>query len=163
MRFTTKTEYGLVCLMYMARHTQDGKTEHCTIKELSGAEEYSPAYTEKILQALRGAGIVTAHHGNQGGYTLARPAAEIKVKEIIEALEGSTFDVFCEPDVRKEITCTHFSFCGVKPLWEKSKDVLNQFYSYVTLDMLMRNAMQSAEVTVKFPDNTPVLKGKENE
>ena len=144
MRFTTKTEYGLVCLMYMARHTQDGKTEHCTIKELSGAEEYSPAYTEKILQALRTAGIVTAHHGNQGGYALARPAAEITVKEIIEALEGSTFDVFCEPDVRKEITCTHFPRCGIKPLWEKTKDILDHFYGSITLEMLANNTLDSS-------------------
>lgn len=151
MRFTTKTEYGLVCLIYMARHAQEGKTEPCTIKALSGAEEFSPAYTEKILQSLRAAGIVKAHHGNQGGYALSRPASEIRVKEIIEALEGSTFDVFCEPDVRKEITCTHFNFCGVKPLWEKSKDVLNQFYNFVTLEMLMNNAMLQAEVSVQFP------------
>lgn len=151
MRFTTKTEYGLVCLIYMARHIQDGKAEPCTIKQLSGAEEFSPAYTEKILQSLRAAGIVTAHHGNQGGYVLARPASEIKVKEIIEALEGSTFDVFCEPDVRKEITCTHFELCGVKPLWAKSKELLNQFYDFVTLEMLMKNSMQNAEVAVHFP------------
>ncbi len=152
MRFTTKTEYGIVALMYMARHAELGKTEPCTIKELSGAEEFSPAYTEKILQSLRAAGIVNAVHGNHGGYVLARPAAEIKVKEVIEALEGSTFDVFCEPDTRKEITCTHYSFCGIKPLWEKSKDVLNQFYSHITLDMLMKSALESAEVSLKFPE-----------
>ncbi len=150
MRFTTKTEYGLVCLIYMARHMEGGKTEPCTIKELSGAEEFSPAYTEKILQSLRAAGIVTALHGNQGGYVLARPATEITVKEIIEALEGSTFDVFCEPDNRKEITCTHFSLCGIKPLWGKSREVLNQFYSSVTLDMLVKGHLESAEVKLLF-------------
>lgn len=150
MRFTTKTEYGLVCLIYLAKHAQAGKL--CTIKELSGAEELSVTYTEKILQTLRSAGIVTAHHGNQGGYGLARPASEITVKEIIEALEGSTFDIFCEPDNRKDITCTHFSFCGMKPLWHKSKEVLNQFYQFVTLEMLMSGALESAEVSLKFPE-----------
>ena len=152
MRFTTKTEYGLVALMYMARHEQNRKSVPCTIKELSGAEEFSPTYTEKILQSLRAAGIVTAHHGNHGGYSLARPASQITVREIIEALEGATFDVFCEPDVRKEITCTHFSLCGIKPLWEKSKEVLNQFYAFITLDMLMKSALESAEVSLKFPE-----------
>ncbi len=151
MRFTTKTEYGLVCLIYMAKHSES-KPEPFTIKELSAAEGFSPTYMEKILQSLRAAKIVVSHHGQQGGYALARPAAQITVLEIIEALEGSTFDVFCEPDVRKEITCNHFSLCGMKPLWGKSKEVLDQFYASITLDMLVKNGLQSAEVMLKFPE-----------
>lgn len=141
MRFTTKTEYGLVCLIYMARQA-DLKLDPVTIKELATAEQYSQTYTEKILQHLRAMGIVSAQHGNQGGYVLSRPPVEITLREIIEALEGNTFDVFCEPDVRKEITCTHFSLCGVKPIWHKTKELLDQFYGSITLDMLARNQFQ---------------------
>ena len=54
MRFTTKTEYGLVCLTYMARHS-NGEMHPITIKELVGAEDFSAAYIEKILQSLRAA------------------------------------------------------------------------------------------------------------
>jgi Rrf2 family protein len=110
-----------------------------SIKEIVTAEQYSQAYTEKILQNLRTAGIVAAQHGNQGGYVLARHPSEITFKEIVEALEGHTFDVFCEPDIRKEITCTHFNLCGVKPVWQKTKDILDQFYASVTLDMMAKN------------------------
>lgn len=138
MRFTTKTEYGIICLIYMARQ---GKLnlDPVTIKEIVTAEQYSQAYTEKILQNLRGAGIVAAQHGNQGGYVLSRPPAEITLKEIVEALEGHTFDVFCEPEVRKDITCTHFTLCGVKPVWQKTKDILDQFYGSISLDMMAKN------------------------
>ncbi len=138
MRFTTKTEYGMICLVYMARRS-DMQLDPVSIKELAGAEQYSQAYTEKILQNLRIAGIVTSQHGNQGGYVLARHPSEIKLREVIEALEGHTFDVFCEPDVRKDITCTHFSLCGVKPVWHKTKEVLDQFFDSITLDMLAKN------------------------
>ena len=144
MRFTTKTEYGLVALIYMARQS-NGQTHPITTKELVGAEDFSPAYTEKILQSLRTAGIVTAHHGSHGGYVLARPASSITVKEVIDALEGATFDVFCEPDVRKDITCTHFSLCGIKPLWGKTKGLLDHFYESITLDMLAKNELKSEE------------------
>ena len=138
MRFTTKTEYGLICLIYMARHA--GRTiDPVSIKEIVAAEKYSQAYTEKILQNLRNAGIVAAQHGNQGGYILNRAPSEITFKEIVEALEGHTFDVFCEPDIRKEITCTHFNLCGVKPVWQKTKDILDQFYGSITLDMMAKN------------------------
>ena len=104
MRFTTKTEYGLVCLIYMARHF-NGAPHPITTKELVGAEDFSPAYTEKILQALRSAGIVNAVHGSHGGYVLAKPSSEITVKEVIDALEGATFDIFCEPDEIGRASC----------------------------------------------------------
>lgn len=141
MRFTTKTEYGLVCLIYMARHA-DGQGNPITTKELVGAEDFSVTYIEKILQSLRAAKIVNAMHGSHGGYVLARSASEITVKEVVDALEGSTFDIFCEPEVRKDITCTHFSLCGIKPLWGKTKDMLDHFYEGITLEMLAQNKLK---------------------
>lgn len=143
MRFTTKTEYGLVALIYMARQSEMNLNP-VTIKELVQAEHFSSTYTEKILQSLRAAGILTSQQGNHGGYALARKPTEITLKEIIDALEGATFDVFCEPDVRKEITCTHFPMCGIKPLWEKTKELLDGFYDGITLDMLAKNAVSFA-------------------
>ena len=145
MRFTTKTEYGLVCLIYMARHS-NGEAHPITIKELVGAEDFSSTYIEKILQGLRSAGIVNAVHGSHGGYVLARPASEITVKEVIDALEGATFDIFCEPEIRKDITCTHFSLCGIKPLWGKTKEMLDHFYEDITLEILAQNKLKFEEI-----------------
>ena len=139
MKYTTKTEYGLVCMLYMAKHPE--KTRF-TIKELAKQENYPLPYIEKILQALRQAKLVVAQHGNQGGYSLAKKASEITLKEIVDALEGSTFDVFCAPTVREDIVCTHFCLCGVKPVWRKTKELLDQFYDSVTLEMLMKNEIE---------------------
>ena len=140
MRFTTKTEYGLICLIYIARQ----KPGHMvSVKEIVERERFSSTYIEKILQKLRAAHIVIAHHGKQGGYELARAASQITLKEIIEALEGgATFDMnlvaggFCGPEVREKIVCTHFSMCGLKPVWQKTKDLLDHFYHSMTLDMI---------------------------
>jgi Rrf2 family protein len=140
MRFTTKTEYGLVCLIYMARRG-DMALNPVTIKELVTAEQYSQTYTEKILQHLRVAGIVSSQQGNHGGYVLSRSPVQITLKEIIEALEGQTFDIFCEPGTREEITCTHFSMCGVKPIWHKTKELLDDFYGSINLDQLAKKEL----------------------
>ena len=142
MKFTTKTEYGLVCLIYMARHMD---RDLITIKELAQEEKFSIPYLEKILQRLRAAGIVTAHHGKQGGYHLARYPSEITLKDIVNALEGQTFEVYCEPDLRKEIVCTHFSLCGIRPVWAKIKSLLDEFFGTVTLETLSKheNAVKS--------------------
>ena len=138
MRFTTKTEYGLVCMIYMAKHAKNGGRP-ITIKEIAEKEHYPVAYIEKILQALRQANLVISHHGNQGGYSLAKKPSEITLKQVVDVLEGGTFQVFCEPDTREEIVCTHFCMCGVKPIWRKTKMLLDKFYDSITLETLTNN------------------------
>ena len=135
MRYTTKTEYGLICMVYMAKHSEK---DWISIKEIAKEENYSVSYIEKILQALRQANLVTSQQGNHGGYALARRPSEITLRQIIDALEGSTFDAFCEPQVREEIVCNHICMCGAKPIWKKTKEVLDHFYDSITLETLIR-------------------------
>ena len=159
MRFTTKTEYGLICLVYMARNSS---ADLITIKEIVKKERFSATYLEKILQKLRSANIVVSHQGKQGGYALARKPSEITLRQIIEALEGQTFDLFCEPDIREEIVCTHFSLCGLKPIWEKTKNVLDDFFGSITLEMIARqnqngNFVKKEEVNTSQPNSSQNL------
>ena len=140
MRYTTKTEYGLVCLVYIARKGSKGSV---TIKEIAEKEQFSPAYIEKIFQGLRVANIVLSHPGKQGGFSLSRDPSQITLKEIIEALEGQTFDVFCEPDVRDNIVCTHFGMCGIRPVWDKTKELLDSLYGSLTLEMIAKGELEA--------------------
>ena len=133
MRFTTKTEYGLVCLIHLARNYP---AHLLTIKDIAKQESFSVTYIEKILQRLRAANVVASHQGNHGGYSLARHPSPITLKEIIEALEGYTFDVFCEPHVRMEIVCNHFGLCVLNPVWIKTKALLDNYYGSVTLESI---------------------------
>ena len=143
MKFTTKTEYGLVCLVYMARQSP---VHTVTIREIVQSEQFSATYIEKILQKLRAANIVTSQQGKQGGFALARHPSQITLKEIIEVLEGgatfdvnhNTFGVFCAPAIREKIVCTHFSMCGVRPVWNKTKELLDHFYGSVTLETIAK-------------------------
>ncbi len=136
MKYTTKTEYGLVCLVYMTRHID---REVITVNDIVKREQFSPSYIEKIFQKLRAANIVRAHHGKQGGYALARHPSKITMKEIINALEGGTFDVFCKPKIRRHIVCTHFCMCAVRPVWERTKKMLDDFYDLITLEMIAKD------------------------
>ncbi|MDA9101206.1 Rrf2 family transcriptional regulator [Omnitrophica bacterium] len=135
MRFTTKTEYGLICLLYMARN----KGGHpVTTKDIVKGEKFSLSFTEKILQKLRAAGIVRSLQGNQGGYELAKDPVEITLKDIIEILDGTTFEVFCDRATRNDIVCTHFTLCELKPVWHQTKEMLDGFFEAITLDKLAR-------------------------
>ncbi|MSR78191.1 MAG: Rrf2 family transcriptional regulator [Candidatus Omnitrophica bacterium] len=150
MRFTTRTEYGLICLIYMA-HQKDGHP--ITTKEIVSGEGFSLTFTEKILQKLRLAKIVESLQGNHGGYVLARSPSKINLREIVEALEGHTFDVFCEPKTRNDIVCNHFHLCGLKPIWRKTKDLLDGFFEDITLEQIASkndmNLEKSAQVAKK--------------
>ena len=139
MRFTTRTEYGFVCMVYLAKNADHGWV---SIKEMAEHENYPVAYVEKILQPLRKAKLVTSQQGNHGGYALARKPSEITIRQIIDALEGATFEVFCAPEIREDIVCTHFCLCGIKPIWRKTKELLDKFYDSITLEMLTKNELE---------------------
>ena len=157
MRFTTKTEYGLNCLVFMARQTPGGVA---TIKDIAARENFSTTYIEKILQRLRNRGIVVSHQGKNGGYELARHPSEITLKEIIEALEGETFDVFCEPKVREHIVCTHYCLCGIRPVWAKTKELLDNFFSSVTLEVLAKEEKEAQNLISTISGPKMVVKAK---
>jgi Rrf2 family protein len=105
-------------------------------RDIVKGEKYSPTFTEKILQRLKAAKIVSSQQGNGGGYVLAKPASEITIRAVIEALEGQTFEVFCQPRERKEIVCNHSTICDVSSIWYKTKELLDQFYGSITLEMV---------------------------
>ena len=139
MKYTTKTEYGLICMIHMAQREPE---KRFTIKELAAQENYPVPYIEKILQALRHGGLVESYSGHNGGYALVKKPSEITLRQIIDTLEGSTFDIFCNNDVREDIVCNHICMCGAKPIWKKTKELLDNFYHSLTLEMLAQPQAQ---------------------
>ena len=126
-------------MVNLARHADKG---WMSIKEIAAQENYPMPYIEKIVQALRQAKLVKSHQGNHGGYALARKPSDITLRQVIDALEGGTFEVFCAPETRPDIVCTHFCLCGVKPVWRKTKQILDRFYDSITLEMMTKDEIE---------------------
>jgi Rrf2 family protein len=82
---TTSVEYSLHCLLWLAA---SGDTPMSS-RELAELQGVSPSFLAKIFPKLEKAGIVAASEGVRGGYRLARPAGEITVLEIVDAVEGA--------------------------------------------------------------------------
>jgi Rrf2 family protein len=92
VRITTWAEYGLICALHLARRDEEGPV---TGREIAARERLPGDYVEQILLRLRRAEIVRSQRGARGGYLLARAAADISVREVIQASELETFDLHC--------------------------------------------------------------------
>jgi Rrf2 family cysteine metabolism transcriptional repressor len=81
---TSKSRYAVVAMAELARSGD----RPVPIKELSERREIPEQFLEQLFSTLRRAGLLTSHRGVKGGYTLARPAEEINVLEVVQALDG---------------------------------------------------------------------------
>ncbi len=85
MRLTRGADYGARGILRLARMSSDAVV---LISDIAKAEGLPESYLAKIFQDLAKEGIVRSHRGAKGGFSLARPAAQITLREIIEAIEG---------------------------------------------------------------------------
>jgi Rrf2 family protein len=88
VRITHKVDYGVRAMVALAVAEQDHPGRPVAREVLSGGDGIPPAFLEDILRDLRKAGLASSRRGSVGGWTLARPAAEISVADVIRALEG---------------------------------------------------------------------------
>lgn len=129
MRITTWAEYGLICALHLARRAGEGPI---TGREIAAGERLPADYVEQILLRLRRAGLVTSTRGARGGYSLARSANEISVREVIAASELATFDLHCVSHPVGEERCAESQSCSIRPVWmmlqRKIDDVLESVH-----------------------------------
>jgi Rrf2 family transcriptional regulator, iron-sulfur cluster assembly transcription factor len=135
MKLSSQEEYGLRCLLRLAR---EGETGSLTIPEISQAEGISSFYAAKLMRILRRGGFVKSARGQTGGYALARPAGEIVVGEALAALGGRLFESeFCDEHAGIEKLCTNTVDCSIRSLWRTVQLVLDRVLSGTTLKDLM--------------------------
>ncbi len=136
MRFTSQEEYGLRCMVQMARHEAKGPL---TIADIAKAEKLTPAYVGKLMRVLRKGALVEAQHGPTGGYRLPRPATEVNVGEILSVLGGRLFEPkYCEKYGGEQPFCIHTSECSVRSLWSGLDLIIDNVLRRTSLADLIR-------------------------
>ena len=137
MRITTWTEYSLIITLHLARRGRSG-TGPMAARELADAERLPPDYVEQILLRLRRAGLVESVRGAKGGYFLARPPAEISVRDVMAASEHQTFEVNCDTHPVNAERCAPEASCSIRPVWHGLQQRIDEFLSGVSLaDLLL--------------------------
>ena len=81
---TSKSRYAVVAMAELARSGE----RPMPVKELAERREIPDQFLEQLFSTLRRSGLLTSHRGSKGGYTLARPADQITVLEVVQALDG---------------------------------------------------------------------------
>src|SRR5882672_1580781 len=139
LKLTKKADYGLMAMKHLAEHAQDGA---CSAKDVAEAYGIPQEALAKILQRLVKAGLLHSQHGTNGGYTLARDAANITAFEVIRAIDGPLFITSCVT-VRGE--CDQTDRCTIREPLRKVNESIEQVLKRIKVSH-MREEPETIEV-----------------
>jgi Rrf2 family transcriptional regulator, iron-sulfur cluster assembly transcription factor len=130
MQFTKAEEYGIFGVLYLADQPADRITPLSEISETQGVPE---KFLAKIFQSLSKSGLVRSHRGVKGGFSLARPADQISIREIVEEIQGPYLISKC---LHSKEVCDRRD-CPINLLLRKAQDALiDVFDKHTVADLL---------------------------
>jgi len=129
LRFSTRTRYGLRFLIRLAS-TQDLRLQ---LGVVAKEEKISSGYLEQIVRALRPLKILKAVRGVGGGYQLCKSPADIRLDDVIQALEGGISPVSCLTSY-----CPRQDICTTREFWEDMDRHLRGYLHSKTLQDLVK-------------------------
>jgi Rrf2 family protein len=138
MQLTRSGDYGIRGMIYLAMQSENGVSQ---IKEVAETQKIPKNLLNKIFQSLVKAGLVKSHRGSKGGFSLAKPADEITLREIIEKIEGPIYLNKCL--IRKG-ECPQDDFCPVHEIWQEAQRQMLEILERATLKELAQKALRSA-------------------
>lgn len=131
LRLNKLTDYGTVITAHMARQPE----RVFAAAELAAASRLGVSTASKILKLLAGAGLLRSVRGAKGGYVLARPAAEISLAQLIDALESPAGLTECSA---RTGLCAQEQWCAIRGQWQAIDRVIRRTLDQTTLADLTR-------------------------
>lgn len=125
MKLSTKGRYAVMAMVDLACHGEGGPV---ALADVADRQEISLSYLEQLFGKLRKGGLVKSVRGPGGGYLLSRPAAELRISDIILAVDEPIQTTRCAPG--SPAGChNHKGRCLTHDLWE---ELGNQIYLYLS-------------------------------
>jgi len=161
MKFTTRARYGLRMMVELARLLEKEQLVHLgRIARITGLSEN---YLAQLAISLKNHDLLIGVSGKKGGYQLARPAAEIKIGDIVQAVSGPLAATDC---VDHPELCLNSSFCEARALWVLvSYSVANVLNDHSLADLISKGWL--AELRGNHPDiellNPDIMLSKNND
>ena len=133
MKLTTKGRYAVMAMADMATYA---KINPISLTEISLRQNISLSYLEQLFFKLKKKNLVKSVRGSNGGYILVKPASEIKLSNIIFAVDETIKTLNCKKESKKG--CNHKTMkCITHDLWDDLEQHINSFFEKVKLDDLI--------------------------
>ncbi len=146
MKITAQEEYGLRCLLRLAR-AADGSL---TLPEIAEAEGLSVSHVAKLMAVLRQAGLLESVRGRAGGYRLAKPPGAIRLGALLLILGEPLFDEadYCQRHAgpSRDGVCVHLEACTLKSVWRTLEQWMRRTLDRITLADLLRHEGRITEL-----------------
>jgi len=139
MKLSTKGRYGTRAMLDLALHYGDGPI---LLKDVARRQEVSERYLEHVVTPLKVAGLLNSVRGAGGGFTLAKPPSQIRLSEIIQAVEGSIAPADCVDDPK---VCPRANFCAARDIWTEMKKAMSGVLESTTLEDLAQRQIEKGE------------------
>jgi Rrf2 family protein len=134
MKISAQEEYGLRCLVQLAA-LEPG--ESLTLNQIAEREGISGANAGKLMWLLSKAALVQSTRGTKGGYTLARPAEDILISDVIKILDADAVENHCQSYTGVLDVCIHTGDCGIRPVILGLHEIVHEALSKITLAQLV--------------------------
>ncbi|MFN2544449.1 MAG: Rrf2 family transcriptional regulator [Actinomycetota bacterium] len=146
LKISQKTEYALRAMIQLA-----GQTEGALLsaREISESQRIPLRFLEQQLGSLSKAGLVESFRGAGGGCRLARGAAEVTVADVVDAIEGPFYPMFCLDPT--DHTCWQESRCGLQDLWGDVRVAVRAVFERITLAELAQRQRRLTQPVIS-PD-----------
>ncbi len=156
MKISTRGEYGLRAMLYIASHGQDAPV---TSKEIAHHQAIPEPYLRQILALLSKDRLIQSNRGPQGGHLLARPADSITLREILITLEGQTtpIDQILALPCKIEVGPEH---CVIREVFLQVKQAVNDILGGTTLARLMERQQEILDKKIRVPSDLVVEGGQ---
>ena len=134
MKLTTKGRYAVMAMADLALFKDRGPT---SLKDISLRQNISLAYLEQIFIKLKNKNLVKSIRGARGGYVLDISPEEIKISNIISAVDEEVRTLNCNKDSKKGCNNKN-SKCITHNLWDQLDQHINNFFEKVKLQDLVK-------------------------
>ena len=108
-------------------------TGPASLAEIALDEDLPRAYLEQLVTSLRDAGLVVSTRGARGGYELGSAPDQIRMSDVLRALEGPIAPMICASDEHEHTTCDRSARCTVNVLWVAVRDAISGTLDAMTL------------------------------
>lgn len=134
MKLSSRVRYGMRAILELGIEYGMAPLQ---IKTISEREDISNKYLEQLIAMLKAAGLVRSVRGPRGGYMLAKPPAEITLKEIFVTLEGPMVPAEC---LEHPEFCPRCMDCTTREVWKELQDAINGVLEPQTLADLVERS-----------------------